>query len=65
MKFGESLLLSGLIGETAATHWLNQVKSENRAVRNNIYGDPLAKCDRSLANDPNWPRTGYMREDYW
>ena len=64
MKFYESLILSVLIEETAAYRWWRS-KSNSRAVRNNIYGDPLQKCDRSVAKDPNWPRTGYMRDDYW
>merc|ERR1712203_539224 len=61
MKFTESTVLLALFDQTTAYH---QKSRNSRAVRNNIYGVPLAKCDRSIANDPNWPRTGYMRENY-
>merc|ERR1711871_188618 len=29
----------------------------------NVYGHPLEKCDRSVAHDPNFPSTGFMRGD--
>ena len=36
----------------------------SRETDRNIYGKPLEKCDRSLANDPHWPITGFMRGNY-
>ena len=48
-----------------ATHWLSQKNlGKQRETDRNIYGKPLEKCDRSLANDPNWPITGFMRGNY-
>jgi uncharacterized protein (DUF2237 family) len=27
----------------------------------NVFGTPLQKCDRTIAHDPNFPATGFMR----
>lgn len=38
--------------------------NQERPTDRNIYGQLLQKCDRTLAHDPNWPTTGFMRENY-
>jgi len=53
MRVENFILSSALVGSGFA-----------REVDRNIYGKPLEKCDRSLANDPNWPITGFMRGNY-
>jgi len=30
----------------------------------NVYGEALERCDRNLAEDPHYPRTGYSRTDF-